>query len=224
MEDGNLLSRLSKYTKIVAQNEVVIIDYGMGNIWSVASAIQHLNYSPVISTETSVIASAKRLVLPGVGSFRQAMQTIRQNSIDQAIHSALENSNTKLLGICLGMQLLGISSTEDGVTQGLGLVKNEVTKLSVATKRNLKIPHVGFAKLKRANDLILLDKIESNASFYFVHSYAMRQLDHNAKYATCVHGEEFVAVLESDQVFGTQFHPEKSQKNGLKLLNNFLLQ
>ena len=206
----------------MADNEVVIIDYGMGNLWSVASAVKFLGFIPVVSSDISIVSSAESLILPGVGSFRRAMQELKSASIDQAIFKSLENPKTKLLGICLGMQLLGVSSTEDGFTDGLGLVKNTVTKLAGSNEVSIKIPHVGFNRVQMPKESKLFDQISIDASFYFVHSYAMQILDDFSKYATTTYGQEFVAAIESGQVFGTQFHPEKSQKSGLKVLENFL--
>ena len=206
----------------MADNEVVIIDYGMGNLWSVASAVRFLGFTPVVASDISIISSAESLILPGVGSFRRAMHEIKSASIDQAIFKSLENPKTKLLGICLGMQLLGVSSTEDGLTEGLGLVKNTVTKLIGSNEVSIKIPHVGFNRVQMPKESKLFDQIPIVASFYFVHSYAMQILDDSSKYATTTYGHKFVAAIESRQVFGTQFHPEKSQKSGLKVLENFL--
>lgn len=206
----------------MADYEVVIIDYGMGNLWSVASAVRFLGFTPVVTSETSIISSAESLILPGVGSFRRAMHEIKSASIDQAIFKSLENPKTKLLGICLGMQLLGVSSTEDGLTEGLGLVKNTVTKLIGSNEVSIKIPHVGFNRVQMPKESKLFDQISIDASFYFVHSYAMQILDDSSKYATTTYGHKFVAAIESGQIFGTQFHPEKSQKSGLKVLEGFL--
>lgn len=207
----------------MVEKEVVIIDYGMGNLWSVASAVKFLGYTPMISADPSVISTAETVILPGVGSFRQAIQKIRDQAIDKAIFKSLQNPKTKILGICLGLQLLGASSTEDGITEGLGLVRNEVTRLISSIEAPVKIPHVGFNRIKQPRDSKLFDQISVDAAFYFVHSYAMRTLNDSSKYATTTHGQQFVSAIESAQVFGTQFHPEKSQKNGLKVLENFLL-
>ena len=206
----------------MANNEVVIIDYGMGNLWSVASAIKFLGKTPVVTGDLSKISESETLILPGVGSFRRAMGTIRKHSIDKAIFDSLENPKTKLLGICLGMQLLGASSTEDGLTAGLGLVQNEVVRLANSKKNPIKIPHVGFNRVHSSKESKLFEQIPIDASFYFVHSYAMQILNDTSKYTTTTYGHRFVAAIESGQVFGTQFHPEKSQKNGLKVLENFL--
>ncbi len=207
------------------KNKVTIIDYGMGNLWSVASAIKFLGADPVISHDPIEIANSNCLVLPGVGSFRRAMETIRANKYDQAIAEALTNSKTKLLGICLGMQLLGASSTEDGVTLGLGLVPNLVTRFSSNKDMKIKIPHIGFSEVKSPKNSSLFADIPDNSCFYFVHSYFMEIAIYDvtkSHVATATHGTDFVAAIESGQISGTQFHPEKSQKSGLQLMRNFL--
>lgn len=206
----------------MGKTPVVIIDYGMGNLWSVASAIHFLGAEALITSDTKVISAAKFLILPGVGSFRRAMETIRQNSIDQAILQSLSQPDTKLLGICLGMQLLGSSSSEDGDTQGLGLVPNTVQRFSNTVDTQLKIPHVGFSEVKHEANTKLFSGIPNESCFYFVHSYFMALTPSIKGVATCHHGTEFVAAFEQGQVSGTQFHPEKSQSMGLNLLKNFV--
>ena len=194
----------------------------MGNLWSVASAIRFLGAEALITSNTKEISSAKYLILPGVGSFRRAMQVIKQNSIDQAILQSLSQSETKLLGICLGMQLLGSASSEDGDTQGLGLIPNTVRKFTNTADTRLKIPHVGFSEVKHDSNMKLFSSIPSESCFYFVHSYFMGLTPSITGVATCTYGTEFIAAFEQGQVSGTQFHPEKSQSMGLNLLKNFL--
>jgi glutamine amidotransferase len=153
------------------------------------------------------------------------METIRANKYDQAIAEALTNSKTKLLGICLGMQLLGASSTEDGVTLGLGLVPNLVTRFSSNNNIKIKIPHIGFSEVKSPKNSSLFVNIPDNSSFYFVHSYFMEIANYDvtkSHVAIATHGTDFVAAIESGRICGTQFHPEKSQKSGLQLMRNFL--
>jgi len=197
----------------------------MGNLWSVASAIKFLGADPVVSHDPIEIANSNCLVLPGVGSFRRAMETIKTNKYDQAIAEALTNSKTKLLGICLGMQLLGASSTEDGVTTGLGLVPNLVTRFSSNNDIKIKVPHIGFSEVKSPKNSSLFANIPDNSCFYFVHSYFMEIANYDvtkSHVAIATHGTDFVAAIESGRICGTQFHPEKSQKSGLQLMRNFL--
>jgi glutamine amidotransferase len=153
------------------------------------------------------------------------METIKTNKYDQAIAEALTNSKTKLLGICLGMQLLGASSTEDGVTPGLGLVPNLVTRFSSNNDIKIKIPHIGFSEVKSPKNSSLFANIPDSSCFYFVHSYFMEIANYDvtkSHVAIATHGTDFVAAIESGRICGTQFHPEKSQKSGLQLMRNFL--
>ena len=206
-------------------NKVIIIDYEMGNLWSVASAIKFLGAEPVVSSDPIEIANSRCIILPGVGSFRRAMETIKTKKYDQAIAESLTNSKTKLLGICLGMQLLGASSNEDGQTDGLGLVPNRVIKFSSEGNPNIKIPHIGFSEVKSPKTSSLFANIPDNSCFYFVHSYFMEIANYDAAkshVAVATHGTDFVAAIESGRICGTQFHPEKSQKSGLQLMRNFL--
>jgi glutamine amidotransferase len=203
------------------KRNVLIIDYGMGNLHSVRSAFNFLNCNTVISNKPKIIERAQNLVLPGVGSFRKAISRIREQRIDEAIFHALDKQS-KFLGICLGFQLCGASSTEDGVTEGLGLLGFEVNIFrGSSAEREIKIPHVGFNEVQFESDLRLFEGINSGSDFYFNHSYRVETNSEKNK-AICKYGEEFLAAFEHGNIFGTQFHPEKSQTNGLKLLSNFL--
>lgn len=203
---------------------ITVIDYGMGNIWSVLSALRFLGCSPVVSNDPNVIARAKSLLLPGVGSFRKAMVTLRQSGLDQAILEAVQAREGKILGICLGMQLMGSHGTEDGVMTGLGLIPNSVDKFSAQEIGTNKIPHIGFDLVRSKSDSRLFQGLPEASDFYFVHSYRMLSDGLSGKTATCNYGTEFLAAYEQDNIFATQFHPEKSQTNGLVLLKNFLAQ
>lgn len=198
---------------------VVVIDYGMGNLFSVASALRYLGCEPHVSDDPSTVRSAHHVILPGVGSFRLAMERLRAKGLDEAIHGTLKSGN-HLLGICLGMQLLGASSTEDGTTPGLGIIPNTVQLFDDST--GVKIPHVGFNEILPTADAGLFAHLPQNPHFYFVHSYRMSMGELDCARATCHYGEEFLAAFDMGNVCGAQFHPEKSQANGLQLLKNFL--
>ena len=200
---------------------ISIVDYGMGNIWSVSSALKYLNATSEVVSDPDEIISAECIILPGVGSFREAMLTIREKNIDQAL---LESSKkgTKILGICLGMQLLGASSDEDGFTEGLNFFQRKVELFPREVQRNLKLPHIGFNSVNFHNDSKLYKNLEGQDDFYFVHSYRMLVKPEDVSHGTCFYGQEFLASFEHENIYGTQFHPEKSQTNGIKLLQNFL--
>ena len=198
---------------------VVVIDYGMGNLFSVASALRFLGCDPQVSNDPVVVENAAHVILPGVGSFRLAMQRLQEQGLDEAIRRTTQSGN-HLLGICLGMQLLGASSTEGGSTEGLGVIPNTVQLLDGTT--GVKIPHIGFNEIVPTARVGLFDGLPDRPYFYFVHSYRMSVGSLDCTHATCNYGEEFLAAFDMGNVCGAQFHPEKSQANGLKLLRNFL--
>lgn len=203
---------------------ITVIDYGMGNLWSVLSALRYLGCNPTVSSDPDQIAGADSLLLPGVGSFRKAMMALQEKSLDQAIIEAVQTKGSKILGICLGMQLMGTSSSEDGNTPGLGLIKSVVEKFTLREIGTNKIPHIGFDMVHSQPDSHLFKGLQQAADFYFVHSYRMLPVDLIGKPATCHYGVEFLAAYEQGNIFATQFHPEKSQTNGLILLKNFMAQ
>lgn len=200
---------------------VLIIDYGLSNILSVVNAFTYLGSNCEVTGSPEKIAKSKTLILPGVGSFNKAMNSIRELRIDEALLQAVDQG-AKILGICLGMQLLGSMSTEDGDTRGLNLIDNKVEAFSTTEVGNQKIPHVGFDKVKKDDRSQLFQGLPSESDFYFLHSYRMLDSEQSGIRAICKYGIEFLAAFERDNIFGTQFHPEKSQTNGLKLLQNFL--
>jgi len=203
---------------------IVVVDYGMGNIWSVLSALRYLGCNPIVTSEPDEVVRAQGLVLPGVGSFRKAMTTLRHTGLDKAILEVVQNRGRKILGICLGMQLMGSHGSEDGDTLGLGLIPIPVDKFTFEEIGVNKIPHIGFNSVRSKPDAIIFRSLPETADFYFVHSYRMLSAGLSGEVATCVHGTEFLAAYEKDNIFAVQFHPEKSQTNGLLLLKNFLAQ
>ena len=205
-------------------NSITVIDYGMGNIGSVLNALHYLGSNPKVSSDPSEVAQAESLLLPGVGSFRKAMLKLRQTGLDQAILDAVQAKGRKILGICLGMQLMGSSGSEDGDTPGLGLIPNPVDRFKPEEIGENKIPHIGFNLVYSRPDAYLFRGLPPASDFYFVHSYRMLQQGLSGKTATCMYGTEFLAAYEHNNIYATQFHPEKSQTNGLLLLNNFLAQ
>ena len=204
------------------ESKVTIVDYGMGNIWSISSALKYMNCDVVVTSDPFLIRDAQVLLLPGVGSFRKAMESLRRLQLDEAIIESLQKNGSKILGICLGMQLLGRESSEDGTTHGLNLIPASVEEFSKGETRGNKIPHIGFDQVASRGGAQLFKDLPENPDFYFVHSYRMLPpiLDGNS--AICSYGIDFLAAYEKENIFATQFHPEKSQTNGLILLRNFL--
>ncbi len=202
---------------------VCVIDYGMGNVWSVLSALKYLGVEAELTNDPDKIITADCLVLPGVGSFRKGMLALKKNGIDKAISESVQIRGNKILGICLGMQLLGLHGTEDGNTKGLGLIPNLVDKFArEELNTGEKIPHVGFNTVQFIEKKGLFKNLPDNADFYFTHSYRMLPGESTGRIGVCTYGIDFLAAFEVENICGTQFHPEKSQTNGLILLNNFL--
>ncbi|EGQ8088532.1 imidazole glycerol phosphate synthase subunit HisH [Vibrio cidicii] len=200
---------------------IAIVDYGMGNIGSVARAISACGYEPVIATKADDIMIADKILLPGVGSFAKAMQEIRNRGLEQAIVDSAIEDEIPILGICLGMQILSTLGYEHGESKGLNLIPGEIIRMK-SLERNIRIPHVGWNSVEHDGSSVLFDGIPSGTDFYFVHSYHFSSVDSENVIATSSHGENFNCVVGKNNVFGTQFHPEKSQQAGLRLLKNFL--
>jgi len=200
---------------------VAIIDYGMGNLASVARAVDVCGGTPLITDRASEVTSASRIILPGVGAFADGMAELRKRGLDTVLAEEVREKGIPLLGICLGMQLLAASGTEGAPTKGLGFVDGEVLRLEAA-EPGARIPHVGWNSVDQSRPCSLFDGIESGKDFYFVHSYHfLCAREHNVVARTPYCGG-FVSCVQDNHVFGVQFHPEKSQKPGLRLLENFL--
>ena len=195
----------------------------MGNIFSIQHSLEYLGYDSILTSDPKIILSAKILILPGVGSFKSAMKKIVDLKLDKIIKRAVLTNKIPILGICLGMQLLTKSSTEESsVTEGLGLVDANTIKLK-NTHRKIKIPHIGFNNVEFEKDMSLFKGLKNNLDFYFIHSYMVVSCSKDFYQAYCDYYQRFIVAFENNNVYGVQFHPEKSQENGLKLLKNFLL-
>ena len=205
------------------KKEVVVIDYGMGNLWSVKSALDFIGVETIISSDPKKITAANILVLPGVGAFRRAMTSLNKTGISEAIVEAVSRKKTKILGICLGMQLLGQSSTEDGFTEGLSLITSKSEKFNNDHNPEIKIPHVGFNSVYFPENSNLFQQLKKESDFYFTHSYKMTLSNSEGLESKTHHAGDFLAAYENENIFATQFHPEKSQSNGLRLLHNFIV-
>ncbi len=203
---------------------VTIIDYGMGNLWSVKNAFEYLDCNVILTNSPKDIEKADTLILPGVGSYGLAMQKLSNLQLDEAILETVNLKKKKILGICLGIQLLTKSSVEDGFTEGLKIIDQSTKKFKFDDKK-IRIPHIGFNSVSVQNykTSLLYKNLPDMCDFYFVHSYYIPTNPIIGNIGVCFYGCDFVASYEKDNIFATQFHPEKSQKNGLKLLKNFLI-
>jgi glutamine amidotransferase len=198
--------------------ETIIIDYGMGNLRSVEKAVAAVGGLPVISGDPEIVRAAKRLILPGVGAFGDAMENLRRAGLDRAIGDAV-NSGTPLLGLCLGLQLMFSWSEEFGSHQGLDLIPGKVLKFSVP---GLRVPHVGWNQIEGTTPNPLLRNISEGSYFYFVHSFYVEPDSPDHVLRRTEYGRLFCSIAHRDNVWGAQFHPEKSQESGKQLIRNFL--
>lgn len=195
-----------------------IVDYGMGNLRSVQKAFEKLGVAATIVTSPDQIASAEKLVLPGVGAFRDAIHELKRLDLVEPIREHIRKEKP-FLGICLGLQLLFDVSFEDGEWKGLGVLAGDVVRFPAMA--DLKVPHMGWNTLDLTHPSPLLRGVPTDASVYFVHSYYVRPRDESVIAARTNYGVDFTSMIERGNLFATQFHPEKSQKVGLKLLENF---
>lgn len=205
-------------------SSVAVIDYGMGNLHSVAKALEHVGARQiVITSDAQQIMAADRVVLPGVGAIRDCISELRQRGLDEVVRQVVREK--PLLGICVGMQLLLERSAENGTVEGLGIFPGDVTYFGDSLRENgqrLKVPHMGWNQVQQTLDHPLWHRIEQDARFYFVHSYYATPTKTTHMAGRCHYGVDFAAALTQDNIFATQFHPEKSHANGLQLLRNFL--
>lgn len=199
---------------------VTVIDYGLGNIFSVVKAFEMIGADVQVSSNPDDIRKADHLVLPGVGAFADGMQFLRDKELDTVLTEEVVQSKKPFLGICLGLQLLAEVGEEHGEHKGLGWIPGKVRKLDV--DQQLKIPHVGWNNLEIKQDNPLFADIHTDSDFYFVHSYQLDCANQKDCIATTTYGKTITAAIWHGNIFATQFHPEKSQDAGLKLLENFL--
>lgn len=199
-------------------NKIIIIDYGVGNDQSVVNALKYLGYDFLISNKKKDIEGAKAIILPGVGAFGEAMNNIKNLQIVDLLKNQVLKKKKPILGICLGFQVFADSSKENGFHKGLSFVKGQVIR--IPSQKGLRIPHVGWNTLSIKKTSPLFSKFQKNPSFYFDHSYHFVCNDANVS-ATCEYGSNLVAAIQKGNIFGVQFHPEKSQSNGLKLFRSF---
>ena len=198
---------------------IAIIDYDAGNIKSVEKALHFLGQKAVVTGDKETILSAEKVILPGVGAFGDAMNTIRERGPERVIHEVVEQG-TPFLGICLGLQLLFERSEEAPGAEGLGILKGEILK--IPEKEGMKIPHMGWNSLHLEHNGRLFRGIPEGAYVYFVHSYYLKAADEQIVKASTEYCTHIHASVEKDNVFASQFHPEKSSDVGLQILKNFV--
>ncbi len=200
---------------------VTIIDYGMGNLRSVKNMIRYLGYDSEITNSPAKIAEADKLILPGVGHFGTAMENIERLGIRSALDSAILQKKTPVLGICLGMQLL-TSYSEEGECEGLNYISGQTCKFRIEDLQGEKIPHMGWDYVNIKNKVPFMQNVDADYRFYFVHSYYVKCVMECNQVATTTYGVEFDSIIYKENILGAQFHPEKSHRFGMQLMQNFL--
>jgi len=204
-------------------NELIaIVDYNMGNLRSVEKSFSQHNCQVVITNDHKIISKADKVVLPGVGSFKDGMRELQKLQLTDILNESIIRDKKPFLGICLGMQLIAKKSLENGETEGLGWVDADVVKFDFSdSENNLKVPHVGWNSVAYKNNCSLFNEIPNDSDFYFVHSYHYKIYEDISTGETR-YGEMFTSSIQKNNIYGFQFHPEKSQSAGLKIINNFI--
>ncbi len=202
------------------RSSTVIVDYGMGNLRSVEKALATVGEAPLISDHPQIIRDARRLILPGVGAFGDAMENLRRGGMDAALREAVDRG-TPLLGLCLGLQLLFSESEEFGRHRGLDLIPGSVLRID---QPGIRVPHVGWNQIESLQPDPIFEGIPGGSYFYFVHSFIVVPSEPRDALGWTLYGKRFCSVARRANVWGAQFHPEKSQEAGRRFLRNFLSQ
>ena len=196
---------------------VAIIDYGLGNLASVQKALNALNLENIITSNSKRIKESSSVILPGVGSFTQGIKNLREKKLDEILYEEVMVKKKPFLGICLGMQLILEKGNEPNPCKGLGWISGEVRKIN--SKKNIKLPHLGWNTIRKKDDKEYQDQLVNN--YYFIHSYHVLPKNINDIHSYVHYGEEIVDSVKKENIFATQFHPEKSQVAGLEMLKSF---
>ncbi len=200
---------------------VAIINYGIGNIRSLYNSLKRIEVEAEIITDPDSINKFDKIFLPGVGSYKDAIEKIKNIGWDKAIKNFSSNQNKSLFGICVGMQILSTCGYEYGKSNGLNIIKGEVLRMN-KLGCDLKLPHIGWNNIKILNQNLITENLNNEANFYFVNSYSFKIDNSKELIATTSYGIEFPSIINKQNVFGTQFHPEKSSKAGMQILKNFI--
>jgi len=202
--------------------DTIIIDYDMGNVKSIQNQLKRISYNSVISSDKKEIDKADKLILPGVGHFSQGMKNIIEHDLFDTLNYVVTEKKTPILGICLGMQLF-TEYSEEGQSKGFGWLDATTIRFSINNGFNqYRIPHIGWNNLHINRTSKLLEGIDENDFFYFVHSYYVKSSHKQNILAITNYSEEFISAIQKDNIYGTQFHPEKSHQSGIKILKNFM--
>ncbi len=202
------------------RQEIIVIDYGMGNIGSICNMLKYIGARAIVTSDKLLIERAKKLILPGVGHFDKAMSNIKALDLMEVINYKALEEKVPILGICLGMQLM-CNSSEEGAEPGLSLIDATVNKFVISSQSNLKVPHMGWNTIKIAKESPILYGVDNDSRFYFVHSYYVKCNQDSNVLTYTTYGHDFVSAFIDENIIGVQFHPEKSHKFGINLFKNF---
>jgi glutamine amidotransferase len=202
--------------------KIVIVDYGVGNLHSVYKKLLQLKVDVFISQSPKEIGAADKIILPGIGHFGKGMQNLKALSLIDVLHEEVIVDKKPILGICLGMQLMGLGSQEAPEENGLGWLDTEVVRFHERDPQHFKVPHIGWNQLTIRKESALTQNISSSAEFYFSHSYHLADINSCIVLSETDYGYPFVSAVVQDNIFGVQFHPEKSHDQGIRIFKNFL--
>ena len=201
-------------------HKIVIIDFGMGNLYSIYKKLQLIGANVVISSDPNVISKSDKIILPGVGHFKKAMDNLKNAGLIEILNENVLEKNKPILGICLGMQLM-TSFSEEGNENGLGWIDCKVSSFKVKDSIRYKIPHTGWNQIKIKKESRLMKNIPENSEFYFVHSFHVKNENVKDILNSTQYEYSFTSAFEKGNIFGVQYHPEKSHDSGFKILENF---
>lgn len=204
-----------------SKQKIVLVDYKMGNYHSVTRSLHRIGVESKISSDPKVILSADKIILVGVGHFKKAMENLQSLHLIECLDEFALTHKKPVLGICLGMQLMA-QYGEEGECNGLGWLDGQIKKFKVADNLNFKIPHTGWNQIKHEKESVIMNKIPNSTEFYFVHSYFYQTDNQDIILNTTNYSRSFISAVQSENIFGVQYHPEKSHDQGLQLLLNFI--
>lgn len=202
-------------------SEIAIVDYGIGNLKSIQNMIKKIGGKAIITNDEAALRRASKLILPGVGAFDQGMITLNKSGLVTLLNELVLEKKTPILGICLGAQIM-TKGSEEGELKGLGWFDATTIKFNLSEDSDLKIPHMGWNEIHIKKDIPLMEGLDNESRFYFVHSFHFMANDISDVLCTSNHGYQFASGLQQDHIFALQYHPEKSHKYGMQLMKNFV--